>query len=286
MSPRRAWELVRALSARFADAGSETPELDARVLVSLAATGDPSAYVMISRDELDEAARGRLEALAARRASGEPVARILGRREFWSRDFAVSAETLVPRPDTETLVASVLEAFSRRGLRDAPLRLLDLGTGSGCILVALLCELPNAWGLGVDISLEALRTARENAAANGVGGRSAFVLSDWGAGISGSYDGIVTNPPYIESEDVEGLAPAVSRYDPRLALDGGADGLDAYRAILPLAARMMKPDGMLAAEIGHTQAAEVASLAQAHGLRTDRIEKDLAGRDRVVMITR
>ncbi len=286
MSAPRAAEAARALARRLAAAGCDTAELDARLLVAFAVTGDPSRYVMISRDPLDDGAAARLEALAARRAAGEPVARILGRREFWSRDFALSADTLVPRPDTETLVEETLAEIDRRAGREAPLGLIDFGTGSGCILVALLAELPAATGLGVDVSVDALVTARLNAAANGVGDRARFVCGNWGEGISGDHDVIVTNPPYIRSEEVDSLATEVARHDPRRALDGGTDGLDAYRALLPHAKRLLRPHGILLAEIGHDQRAGVGGLAEAHGLHVERVARDLGGRDRVVVMSR
>ncbi|ESR24079.1 peptide chain release factor N(5)-glutamine methyltransferase [Lutibaculum baratangense] len=286
MSGLRASEAARALARRLAERGCDTPDLDARLLTSHAVTGDASRYVLIARDPLDVEARARLEDLAGRRLAGEPVARILGRREFWSLDFELSPDTLDPRPDTETLVAEALCEIDRGPGREAALRLADFGTGSGCILVALLSELPNARGLGIDVSPHALRTARRNAEANGVGERARFVAGDWGAAISARLDVIVTNPPYIESENVPGLAAEVARFDPRRALDGGDDGLEAYRALLPQVPALLAPDGVFMAEIGSSQSAAVSELATAHGLRVDRVARDLAGRDRVVVARR
>lgn len=285
MSSVLAADLARAVAARLAEAGSATPELDARLLTSFALTGDPGRYVLISRDRLDDAAQARVAELAERRLSGEPVARILGRREFWSRDFELSADTLVPRPDTETLVAAALEEIDRRGWRRSPLRLVDFGTGSGCILVALLCELPEATGIGVDLSLQALRTTRRNADANGLGQRALLVQGDWGRAISGLHDVIVTNPPYIPSEEVGRLSADVARFDPRRALDGGPDGLDAYRALLPDASRLLAPGGIVLTEIGSDQGEAVSRMAGACGLHVDRIARDLEDRERVVVLS-
>ncbi|KMO27620.1 SAM-dependent methyltransferase, partial [Methylobacterium tarhaniae] len=172
--------------------------------------------------------------------AGEPVARIIGAWEFWGLPFGLSSDTLVPRPDTETLV----EAALGLGLGpDAPHRLADLGTGSGCILVALLTEWPQAVGLGIDRSPGACVTARANAARNGVADRAAFAVGDWASALSGPFDVVVANPPYIASEVIAGLSGEVRDHDPRLALDGGADGLDAYRTILAQVPRLLAPGG-------------------------------------------
>ena len=182
----------------------------------------------------------RLDAWTARRLAREPVARILGEREFWGLPFELTTETLVPRPDTETIVETALSLFPDR---HAPLRLVDLGTGSGCLLVALLHEWPQAIGVGIDRSPDAVRTARSNARRNGVGSRSLFVVSDWASAIGGGVDLIVSNPPYIASDVVESLDLDVREHDPRLALDGGADGLDAYRIILAEARPLLSAEG-------------------------------------------
>ncbi|WP_336487159.1 peptide chain release factor N(5)-glutamine methyltransferase [Methylobacterium nigriterrae] len=222
----------------------------------------------------------------ARRIAGEPVARIAGAWEFWGLPFHLSPATLVPRPDTETLVEAALAAI---GDRDRPLRILDLGTGSGCILVALLTELPRAFGIGLDRSFAALRTARSNAALNGVAGRAAFLNADWCASLGGPFDLIVSNPPYIARAVIPGLSREVRLHDPIEALDGGADGLDAYRRILAgIAAppHLLVKDGVLALEIGFDQAALVSDLGRSAGFADVRVGRDLAGHDRVVVLRR
>ncbi len=214
-----------------------------------------------------------------RRLSGEPVARIVGAWEFWSLPFRLSPDTLVPRPDTETVVETALAALPDR--KGAP-RILDLGTGSGCILVALLSELPNAFGIGLDRSLPALRTARGNAEANGVGERAAFLAGDWCAALAGRFDLIVSNPPYIATDAIAGLSAEVRLHDPAAALDGGADGLDAYRIIVAAAGSLLAPGAPLVLEVGATQADTVAALGLAAGLAQAYVAADLAGHARVV----
>ncbi len=217
-----------------------------------------------------------------RRLAHEPVGRILGEREFWGLTFRLSPGTLEPRPDTETLVEAALAALRDRG---APLRILDLGTGSGCILVALLSELPEAQGVGSDRSHDALLTARGNAERNGVGGRAHFLAGDWAAALATRFDLIVSNPPYIPSSEIAGLAPEVSRHDPLAALDGGPDGLDAYRAIIGELPRLLAPRAVAAIEIGHHQAAAVGALAAGRGLALCRLAQDLGSRDRVLLLS-
>lgn len=217
-----------------------------------------------------------------RRLAGEPVARIIGEWEFWSLPFRLSPDTLVPRPDTETVVET---ALGRLPDRNAPLRILDLGTGSGCILIALLSELPGAFGVGLDRSLPALRTARENAWANGVGPRAAFVAGDWWEALAGPFDLVVSNPPYIATHEIDGLSAEVRLHDPAAALDGGSDGLDAYRRIVA-AGHLLADGASLVLEVGATQAQAVAALGLAAGLHEPEIAKDLAGHARVVSFRR
>jgi release factor glutamine methyltransferase len=225
----------------------------------------------------EEGAR-RLAAWAARRLAREPVARIVGRWEFWGLPFWLAPETLVPRPDTETVVETALRyAPDRR----AAGRLLDLGTGSGCLLVALLSELPGAVGVGVDRSPGALAVAQRNAVANGVGDRAVLIASDWGSALDARFDLVVSNPPYIPSGVIAGLAPEVRSHDPRAALDGGASGLSAYRAILGDAPRLLAPGGVLVVETGFDQGAAVRALAARHALRSLEAVPDLSGRARV-----
>jgi release factor glutamine methyltransferase len=217
--------------------------------------------------------------MVARRLGREPVSRILGRRGFWTLDLALGPATLDPRPDSETVVEAVLAALPEPR---APLRLLDFGTGSGCLLLALLVELPTATGLGIDRSLAALEIARANARAAGLAGRAAFVQADWGGPLAGRFEVIVTNPPYIPSGDIAGLQPEVADFDPRLALDGGDDGLDCYRALVPDIARLLAPGGVAALEVGRGQAAAVGAMLTAAGLESLGARRDLGGVERCV----
>jgi release factor glutamine methyltransferase len=211
------------------------------------------------------------------------VSRILGKREFWSMSFAVGPATLDPRPDSETLVAAVL---ARIPDRHAEIALLDLGTGTGCLLLALLSELPQASGVGIDISAEARDTAAANAEALGLAGRAAFRLGDWARDISAQFDVIVSNPPYIESTSIDRLEPEVAQFDPRGALDGGADGLSAYRALIPQAAERLKAGGLLALEIGAGQGKAVRALAAQAALTDLGGARDLAGIERCLLFSR
>jgi release factor glutamine methyltransferase len=223
------------------------------------------------------------EQALAERAAGKPLSRILGRREFWSLEFALNEATLDPRPDSETLVEAVLKEL---GERDRPWRLLDLGTGTGSLLLALLSELKAAWGLGVDLAPRAASQARANAAALGLAGRSAFLADDWGASLSGGFDVVLSNPPYIASDQLPGLAPEVRLHDPAVALDGGSDGLAAYRALLPQARRLLRQGGLLALEIGFDQREAVEALLRPAGFSPLACRSDLGGRPRVWLARR
>jgi release factor glutamine methyltransferase len=269
----------RALATRFRQQGIDSAELDARLLTGgafgLDLTGLIAATTRIVTP--DEAAH--LENFLQRRLAGEPVARILGVKEFWGLTLNLSAATLVPRPDTETVVELALEVCRRQERR----RIADIGTGSGAILLALLSELPDATGIGTDISLEALRMARNNAARLGLTQRAAFVACNYTAALSGPFDLIVSNPPYIRSADIAGLDREVREYDPPRALDGGPDGLAAYRVIAPDAARLLAPGGTLIVEAGYGQSGPIAELMSATGLTPDVPSKaDLAGIPRAV----
>lgn len=275
-------ELRTALSA----ANVESAALDARVLLQEALGIDAATLAAHPDRSMDASEAARLAAFAARRLAGEPVARILGRREFWGMSFALSPATLVPRPETETVVTTVLARLRDAGRIEQPLSIVDLGTGSGCLLVALLAELPHAVGLGIDRSAEAAATARANAAANGVGGRAFFAVSDWAASVDRCFDVIVSNPPYVAAADLRRLPPEVRLHDPRLALDGGDDGLDAYRSLAADLPRLLAPDGFVALELGAGQAREVRDLLVARGLAKAWISHDLSGVERVVAATR
>lgn len=272
-------EALAALRRALAEAGLDEPALDARILLTEAA--GLSQHDLLARPEapLSAQAAERLTGFAARRLAREPVWRILGQAEFWGLPFRLSAETLVPRPDTETLVETALALAPRPDPA-----ILDLGTGTGCVLIALLHERPNARGLGVDRAEGACRMARDNARANGVGARAAFLVGDWTAALSpgARFDLVVSNPPYIPRGDIAGLAEEVRAHDPARALDGGADGLDAYRAILARGRDLSTEDGVLAVEVGAGQAEDVVRIGERCGLRAVRVAHDLAGTARVV----
>ncbi|HML93058.1 peptide chain release factor N(5)-glutamine methyltransferase [Methyloceanibacter sp.] len=276
---------ARASAARvLRDRGIGTAALDARALLTAATGLSLEALIAKGREPLGPAAGTRFQGYVARRLAGEPVSRIRGTREFYGRDFRIGPQTLDPRPDTETLVAAVLDIVGREARAGRPLRILDLGTGSGCILTTLLAELPDATGVGADISPGALRLARANAESVGVADRARFAVSDWFEALAGRYDIIVSNPPYIASDEIGGLAPEVAEHDPLAALDGGPDGLDAYRRIAAGAPAFLVPGGHLLVEIGCTQGDAVTGLFERAGLAVaeDGIVADLAGHPRCV----
>lgn len=272
-------EAQRRLARLFAEAGCESAALDARLLLCGALGVDHVALIRDPDLPLG-AASARLSAFAARRLRHEPVSRILGHRDFWGLSFTVTPDVLDPRPDTETLVDRVLAMLGPR--RHAPLTLVDLGTGSGAILAALLWECPAALGLGVDQSGAACRVARANLAALGLGRRSAILQGSWADAIGAPIDVVVSNPPYIESGTLPTLDAAVRAYDPPAALDGGPDGLAPYRALIPRLPRLLRPGGLAAFEIGSTQAEHVCGLMRDAGLADICVTRDLSGHDRVI----
>jgi release factor glutamine methyltransferase len=265
----QAWAFRRLRAGNVDDAGT-----DARWLLSHATDVPRERLTLCADDPLPDGSFARLEQAVARRIAREPVSIITGRKDFYGRSFAVGRSVLSPRPETETLVELALsEPFAR---------VLDLGTGSGCILVSLLCERSEARGVGTDISPQALLIAGENAARLGVAGRLVLPISDWFADIGGRYDLIVSNPPYIAAAEMNCLAPEVRDHEPRAALTDGADGLGAYRAIAAGAPRHLTPSGRLLVEIGPTQGTAVAELFREAGLEDVAVHPDLDGRDRVV----
>lgn len=273
----------RALAARFRHSGIDTAELDARILVGAALGLDLTGVIAAGAQLLTADQAERLQDFARRRIAGEPVARIVGVKEFWSLPLRLSPATLVPRPDTETVVEAALEALRAQSRCDCPLRIADLGTGSGAILLALLSELPNALGVGTDISAAALRTACDNARQLGFSARATFVACDYAAALSGPFDLIVSNPPYIRSAHIASLDAEVRDHDPHRALDGGTDGLDAYRLMVPDATRLLAQGGTLVVEVGHGQSGAVRGLMTATGLTPAGPPKsDLAGIRRAV----
>jgi release factor glutamine methyltransferase len=248
------------------EAGIEAPRREARWLLEHAA-GDIALF----------------RALVARRAAREPMAFLTGRQGFWTLDLEVSPATLIPRPDSETLITVALAA---RPERDTVRRILDLGTGTGCLLLAALTEYPAAFGVGVDRAPEAAGLAARNAQANHLAGRCAMLCADWAAPLVGRFDLVLSNPPYIESDAIAGLMPEVARHEPRAALDGGADGLDAYRALLAALPGLLAPGGVAVLELGAGQAAAVVALARLAGFRQPVLHDDLAGIARAVVLFR
>jgi release factor glutamine methyltransferase len=275
----------RALAAQFRDNAIDSPDLDARILVGHALNLDHAALAAAATRSLNADEETTLAALAKRRIAGEPVARIVGQKEFWSLPLRIDAATLVPRPETETVVEAALAAIDRRGARARPLRIADLGTGSGAIILALLSELPNARGIGTDASSRALLVARDNARRLGLT-RASFVACNMAAALRGPFDLIVSNPPYIAAADIATLAREVRDFDPHLALDGGLDGLDAYRAIAATAPALLVPGGTLVVELGIGQMEPVAALYAAAGLALSPPRPDLNGVPRALVATK
>jgi release factor glutamine methyltransferase len=268
----------RALAARLNAEGIDSAELDARILVGAVLNLDLTGLIASAARRLTAAEAAEIADFGRRRISGEPVARILGHKEFWGLKLHLSPETLVPRPDTETVVELALAMLRAAPVSTAKLRIADIGTGSGAILLALLHELPDAFGIGTDVSLAALQTARRNAADLKLAERAAFVTCDYAAALSGPFDLIVSNPPYIRSTDIADLADEVRDHDPHRALDGGVCGLDAYHRLIPQAARLLRPGGALVVEAGRGQSSDIEGLITAAGLTPAGPPKaDLAG---------
>ena len=267
------------LAAFLAEGGVEEPAREAAALLRRA--GNLSARDLVAAPEalLGDLAP-RVASFARRRAAGEPLARIEGRRAFWRHEFAITPDVLDPRSDTETLVEAALSAFAARA--GEPLRVLDFGVGSGAILAALLGEWPRATGLGVDASAAAATVAAANFAALGLSDRARTRVASWDDGLDGAFDVIVSNPPYIPSADIAGLARDVREHDPLLALDGGADGLDAYRTLAPALARRLAPEGRFFLEIGAGQGDEVAAILARAGVGVEMRRRDLGGIERVL----
>ena len=273
----------RNLAALLKTASIDSAELDARMLVGAALGLDLTGLIAAAARPVITEEWVRLEEFARRRLAGEPVARILGIKEFWGLPLQLSAATLVPRPDTETVVELALEIWRGERHPVSSLRIADIGTGSGAILLALLSELPEACGVGTDISLPALQTASSNAARLGLATRAAFVACDYAAALSGGFELIVSNPPYIRSAEIVGLAREVRGYDPPAALDGGADGLGAYRKLIPQTAHLLAPRGTLVVEAGLGQSGQIEGLMTAAGLTLLHPPKtDLGGVPRAV----
>jgi release factor glutamine methyltransferase len=273
----QAWTQARR---RLEAAGVDAPVIDARLMLEAAAGASRADIVTDPHRALTDDQTQTLEAFLVRREAREPVSHILGRKGFWTVELKVTRDVLTPRPDTETVVDALLKSLPA----EEPMRILDLGVGSGAILLALLAERPGWSGVGVDISPAALAVARENAALLKLEDRATFLHASWTEGQpSALFDAVAANPPYIPSDQIAGLEPEVSVHEPRLALDGGADGLDAYRLLAPEVLRVLKPAGVFALEIGHDQGAAVEALMQTAGAAYCRVISDLGQRDRVVI---
>jgi release factor glutamine methyltransferase len=273
-----AWRRVRD---RFRAAGIETPELDARLLAQVAFNLDPMALVRREREPADPAQLMALEQSAQRRIVGEPISRIVGRREFWGLDFALNEATLDPRPETEMLVEEAIAALEGRR---SP-HVVDLGTGSGAVAVSIATAIGDARLIATDIAEDALVMARQNAERHRVAARIAFRRGPWWQAVPHTeiFDLIVSNPPYIATAAIEELAPEVRVFDPRAALDGGSDGLECYRAIAAQAARRLHPGGLMLLEIGYDQGEMVGKMLGRAGFGRVEVRKDLAGLDRVIL---
>ncbi|HUK58977.1 MAG TPA: peptide chain release factor N(5)-glutamine methyltransferase [Stellaceae bacterium] len=276
-------EAMARAASDLAAAGVPESRREARLLVALAAGVETASVLIHPEFALEEAAAVRLAEMVRRRRTREPVSRLIGRREFWSLEFEVGAATLDPRPDSETLVES---ALARIPDRTRGLRVLDLGTGTGCLLLALLSELPNATGLGLDLASGAVAVARRNAAANRLEARAFFAVGSWGAAAGGGFDVVLANPPYVPTAEIAHLAPEVAQWEPRLALDGGADGLGAYRTLAPDLVRLVAPTGFAVIELGAGQADEASAIFRAAGLDVVARGHDLAGLERCLVLAK
>jgi release factor glutamine methyltransferase len=276
----------RSLSHAFRAGGLDTPELDARVLVGHALSLDHAALAAAAERLLSRQEEAEIDALARRRLSGEPVARIVGWKEFWDLPIRLGPAVLVPRPETETVVETALSLVDAQGWRFAALRIADLGTGSGALIAALLSELPRAFAVGTDVSQAALAIARDNCRRLGFGARARFVACQFGASLNGGFDLVVSNPPYVKTDDIAALAIEVRDHDPVVALDGGPDGLAAYAALAGDAERLLSRRGYLVVELGAGAAADVSALFSAAGLKPLAPRLDLAGVARTLPITR
>lgn len=274
-------QTIRQIARGLGKAGIANPMLDARLLVQ-AATGLTHQDIICQPSfEISPGQMARLEEMAARRRRREPVSRILGYREFHGLEFQISPHVLDPRPDSEVLVQSALAALSQHQRRER-MRIVDLGTGSGCLLISLLAELAGAQGTGVDISPDALGCAAQNADRLGVAERASFICGNWLSGLDGPFDLLISNPPYIRSNDLAGLQLEVALHDPVLALDGGGEGLAPYHLIMAGAARVLAPDALVFFEVGLGQAEDVMQLLRGGGVAAPRAFQDLAGINRVV----
>lgn len=274
--------VYKDLVSLFSESDLPTPELDARLIIETRTSFDWSDLIVGAGKDVTVEQYDEIQSDAQKRLSGIPLSRIYGVREFWGLEFEITEETLDPRPDTELILDLAIQRFSK----DAPLKILDLGTGSGCILIALLSEFKNAHGVGVDVSSGAVRAAQKNAAGNGCEGRVEFLCSSWFDFVSGhDFDLIVSNPPYISCDVIPSLMPEVQNHDPILALDGGKDGLNPYRTVFPLLKSYLTENGIGLFEIGYDQEESVMRLAEESGFAQRTVHLDMASNPRVVEIS-
>jgi release factor glutamine methyltransferase len=260
----------------------ENPQLEARILLAFAARVEQTRVIGYPEDKLDNTVIRNLEKIIARRKTGEPIAYITGVKEFWSLNFNVTPETLIPRPDSETIVQSVLDTITNHMDR---LSILDLGTGSGCLLLALLSELPNAKGVGIDISPATCKIAKKNAKELGLNNRAKFCQGNWMEGILDQFDIIVTNPPYIAEPDIKLLDREIQLFEPHLALSGGPDGVSAYRLIAKGSIARLKTAGILVVEIGINQAQSIKNIFIENGLEIIKTQRDFSNIERCILAT-
>jgi release factor glutamine methyltransferase len=273
-------ELLTIGAKRLAAAGIENPRAEARILLAHARGGEPADIFSVQRGRAGSDEAAAFDKFITRREKREPIAYIIGVREFWSLEFEVGAGVLIPRPETETLIEEATKIFADKA---GALSVLDIGTGSGCLLAAFLKEYPNAQGLGIDASPDALFWARRNLARHGLPTRGRLLQGQWTDGLTETFDIIFCNPPYIETVAIDVLDPDVSRHEPRSALDGGADGTEAYRAVAPQIATHLKQAGTAFVELGAGQVAAVRGIFSAAGLETIKVASDLSGSDRCLV---
>ena len=260
----------------------ENPQLEARILLAFASGVKQTRIIGYPEDKLDNSIISNLEKIMARRKTGEPIAYITGVKEFWSLNFNVTKETLIPRPDSETIVQSVLDTITNHMDR---ISILDLGTGSGCLLLALLSELPKAIGVGIDISSTSCKIAKKNAKELGLNNRAKFYQGNWMEGIHDQFDIIVTNPPYVAEPDMEFLDREIRLFEPHLALSGGPDGVAAYRLIAKESITRLKTAGILVVEIGINQAQSIRDIFVQNGLKIIKTQRDFSNIDRCILAT-
>lgn len=275
--------VLRDAAAALSAAGIAAAPREARLLAAHALETTPAALIADPAREVGPGEGARLRELVGRRLMREPMSHLLGRREFWSLEFEVTPDVLDPRPDSETLIEAVLVHLP---LRTARFDILDLGTGSGCLLLALLHEFPNARGLGIDISAAAVAVARRNARRLDLAARASFHTGDWGKGLRAGFDVVIANPPYIRSDAIACLQPEIARYEPALALDGGVDGLESFRVLAPEIVRLLAHDGIAFVEVGAGQDIEVTSIFSGCGLNVGDRRRDLGGIPRCLVASR